>query len=339
MVDLEEAVGTVLAHDLTEIRPGEFKGAAFKKGHVVREQDLQHLARIGKQRLYVLEMPENMMHEDDAALMLAESLAGEGVVFNTNPSEGKINLTAAHDGLLKVDVSALTAINMVDGIMCASRHTNTLVRRGELLAGTRAIPLVIERKLVEAAVQAAGEGGVIAVKEWKALRTGILITGNEVYNGTIEDRFGPIITAKLNAFGCPIMDPVFAPDNIDTIADALRSLIDRGAELLITTGGMSVDPDDVTRLGVLKAGGQDILYGASVLPGAMLLLAKIGQIPVIGVPACGMFHDQTIFDLVLPRILAGETLSRRDIASLGHGGLCLNCPECRFPCCPFGKAA
>jgi molybdopterin biosynthesis enzyme len=237
-----------------------------------------------------------------------------------------------------VDVEALTEFNLVEGIMCASRHTNTVVAAGDPVAGTRAIPLVVERSQVETARRAAGrDGGVFRVQPLARPLTGLVVTGNEVYSGLIEDKFVPVVRPKLDAFGIDVLPPVFCPDDASFISQAVLDLVRKGAELIVATGGMSVDPDDVTRLGVAAAGATDIVYGSSVLPGAMLLCARIGSVPVLGVPACGMFHDQTIFDLVLPRVLAGEQLTRRDLAELAHGGLCLNCPECRFPVCPFGK--
>ena len=340
LIDLSDAVGTILAHDITEIRPREFKGPAYKKGHIVTEEDLSHLARLGKQHLYVLDIKPDMMHEDEAALFLAGALAGDGITYHPRPSEGKINLTAARDGLFKVRVEALTEFNLVNEVMCASRHTNTIVRQGDIVAGTRAIPLVIARRHVEHAVQVAEEaGGVFSVRPLAQPRVGLIVTGNEVYFKLIEDRFVTVIQPKLEAFHCPILRVAFTPDDPAFIARTVRSLIEEGAELLVTTGGMSVDPDDVTRIGVLQAGAKSILYGSAVLPGAMLMLADVDGIPVIGVPACGLYHDRTIFDLVLPRVLAGEMLTHRDLAAMGHGGLCLNCPTCNFPKCPFGKAA
>ncbi|MFH1139119.1 MAG: molybdopterin-binding protein [Pseudomonadota bacterium] len=339
LINLSDAVGTILAHDITEIRPIEFKGPAFKKGHMVAEADIQHLARLGKQHLYVLEIGPDMLHEDEAVLVLAQSLAGPGATYNPNPSEGKINLVAAHDGLLKVDTTALTEFNLVEGVMCASRHANTVVKKGEILAGTRAIPLVIEKNRVEeAADRARRVGGVFSVKPLARPKAGLVITGGEVYTGLIKDRSAPIVSGKLKAFGCEVLEPSFAPDDADFIARAIVDKIAAGAELIVATGGMSVDPDDVTKLGIAKAGARDIVYGSSVLPGAMLLLARIGSVPVVGVPACAIFHPRTIFDVVLPRILAGELLGRRELAALAHGGLCLNCPSCHFPACPFGKA-
>jgi hypothetical protein len=340
LIDLADAVGMALAHDITEIRPGEFKGAAFKKGQIITSEDLDHLARLGKRHLYVVEISDSGMHEDEAALKLAEALSGPGITFKPKPSEGKINLFAARDGLLKVNVAALTDFNLVDGIICASIHNNTLVRKGEMVAGTKAIPLVIERDLVNKAVAVARDcGGVFTVKELSRLRTGLIITGQEVYEGLIKDRFVDALTPKLEALNCEIMRITFAPDNADFIANTVRSYLDEGVELIIATGGMSVDPDDVTRAGIVKAGAEDLLFGSSVMPGAMLLLARIKGIQVIGVPASAIFHGITVLDLLLPRILAGEKISRRDLAQLAHGGLCLQCEECGYPICPFGKSA
>jgi len=340
LIDLADAVGMTLAHDITEIRPGEFKGAAFKKGQIITQQDLDHLARLGKRHLYVVEISDSGMHEDEAAMKLAEALSGPGVTFKPKPSEGKINLSAARDGLLKVNVGALTDFNVVDGIMCAGIHNNTLVKEGDVVAGAKAIPLVIERDLVNKAVTIAQDcGGVFTVKELSRLRTGLIITGQEVYEGLIKDRFVDAIAPKLKAFKCEIIRTAFAPDNADFIANTVESYLEAGVELIIATGGMSVDPDDVTRAGIKKAGAEDLLFGTSVMPGAMLLLARIKGIPVIGVPASAMFFGTTVFDLVLPRILAGEEISRLDLAQLAHGGLCLQCEECRYPICPFGKSA
>ncbi|MBI5249070.1 MAG: molybdopterin-binding protein [Desulfomonile tiedjei] len=339
LIEVSDAVGTVLAHDITEVRPGECKGACFKKGHKVTDNDVPHLARLGKRHLYILNIDPDMMHEDEAAVVLANALAGLGIIFNPEPSEGKINLIAAYDGLLKVEVQTLTDFNLVEGLMCASRHTNTLVRKGEVVAGTRAIPLVISREAVaKGASIAEAAGGVFAVKHLAHPKTGMIVTGQEVYDGLIQDKFVPAIRPKLESYECPILKIVFAPDDADFIAQAIHSLISEGAELIVATGGLSVDPDDVTRTGVMKAGAQELIYGSAVLPGAMVLISQVGSVPVIGIPACGMYHHNTVFDLILPRVLAGEKLTRSDLASLGHGGLCLNCEVCRFPTCPFGKS-
>jgi molybdenum cofactor synthesis domain-containing protein len=356
-VPVTEAAGMVLAHDLTEIRPGEFKGRAFKKGHIVRKEDIEHLRRLGKEHLFILEIKKDEMHENEAAYALANALIGDGMKMAGEPSEGKINLFAARDGLLKVNREALLEFNMLGDIMCATVHDNTVVKKGAIVAGTRAIPLVIKRSIVDKAVKIAGDaGGVLSIKEMKAPKAGIVITGNEVYHGKIRDAFEPIITGKIRNAGGEVVSVLFAPDNAAYIEDRIRYLISAGADLIITTGGMSVDPDDVTRFAIRNLGVEDFIYGSPVLPGSMFLVAylrntdnpptppldKGGQggvtdIPILGIPACGMYASITVFDLILPRVLAGEKIGRKELAELGHGGLCLKCETCRYPVCPFGK--
>ncbi len=362
-IPVEKAVGTVLAHDITEIRQGEFKDRAFRKGQVIREEDVCHLQRLGKENLFVLEISDDELHEDDAAYALAQALMGEGVMIKGEPKEGKITIVAERDGLLKVDKEALLSFNMLGDVMCATIHSNTVVKKGQTVAGTRAIPLIVKKDVLQTAVQIAhngqtaeGEGRrVIEVKELRKPKAGVVITGNEVYHGRIKDAFAPIITEKIQAVGGEIVGIYYAPDDEAFIESRLRELINAGADLLITTGGMSVDPDDVTRFAIRKLGATAIAYGSAVLPGAMFLSAYIEKgvenlgvsekptsspqspIPILGIPACGMYHKTTIFDLMLPRVLAGEQIGRKELAELGHGGLCMNCEVCRYPVCPFGK--
>ena len=337
-MSLQDAVGTKLAHDITEIRPGEFKGPAFRKGHTVCNEDLCNLQKLGKNHLYLIDLDQDEIHENQAAAILAGALAGEGVVWKDEPQEGKIKLLAERDGLLMVDTASLAAFNMIDEVMCATLHNHTLVKEGELLAATRSIPLVVKRAIVErAAVIARQNGAVLSVKPIKRAGVGLVITGNEVYHGLIEDRFVPILTEKISALGSKVMGTAFAPDDAGVIRDAIRTHIDSGCDLVILSGGMSVDPDDVTRQGIRLAGATEMHYGAAVLPGAMFLVAYLGGIPVLGIPACGLYYRATALDLVLPRILAGEKIGKAELAFLGHGGLCRDCDECRYPHCPFGK--
>jgi molybdenum cofactor synthesis domain-containing protein len=359
-IPVQQAVGAVLAHDVTEIRKGEFKGPAFRKGHIIRKEDVCHLQRLGKENLFVLSLGPDDMHEDEAAVAITRALMGEGVAIKGEPREGKITVVAARDGLLKIDVNALRAFNMVGDVMCATLHTNTVVKKGQEVAGTRAIPLVVTKAVVDRAVKTAQQGsGVLEVKEIRKPRAGVVITGNEVFHGRIQDEFAPIIAKKIEEYGGEVVGTYYAPDDEQFIADRLRELLDAGADLLITTGGMSVDPDDVTRFAIKSLGATDITYGSAVLPGAMVLVACLerrdersatsddthsshvprpsSRVPILGIPACGMYHKTTVFDLVLPRVLAGERIGREELAELGHGGLCLHCPECRFPVCPFGK--
>ncbi|MFW2365952.1 MAG: molybdopterin-binding protein [Desulforhopalus sp.] len=339
VVTLEEAIGFPLAHDITEIRPGEFKGAAFHKGHILQDDDLDHLRKLGKNHLYIIKPQPNELHEDEAAEVLANALCGSGVEWDEAPREGKISLKAAADGLFKVDVDALMQFNLQGDVMCATRHTNTMVKKGEVVAATRAIPLVVTREKVRAAVGAAlfSATKVLRVIPIQHPKVSVLITGNEVFYGLIKDKFEPVISKKVTELGGEIHEVVFLPDDDAMIAEAAVRQVSGGADLLITTGGMSVDPDDRTRHAMKKAGITDIVYGTPVLPGAMFMVAYLGEVPVLGIPACGMYASRTILDLVYPRILAGEKITRKAIAQLGHGGLCLNCTSCTYPVCPFGK--
>jgi hypothetical protein len=337
-VKIEDAIGLVLGHDVTEIRKDEFKGRAFKKGHRIESADICHFQRLGKEHIFVLDIDVNHLHENDAAMALAKAFCGAGVGFQGEPKEGKLNLVARRNGLFKVAVDALTDINLLGDVMCASRHSNTLVKAGDVVAGTRAIPLTVAKAVVNEAVRIAeSHEGLFEVKALRRARIGLVITGNEVFTRLIEDRFEEVLRKKIDRIGSTVIGVAFAPDNASFIASEIQRLITQGADLILTTGGMSVDPDDVTRDGICKAGGSAEFYGAPVLPGAMFMMADIHGVPILGIPACGLYHQTTILDLILPRILADERLNRKDIAQMGHGGLCLNCSECRFPQCPFGK--
>ena len=290
-IPVNQAVGTVLAHDITEIRPNEFKGPAFRKGHIVRAEDVCRLQRLGKEHLFVLNIKEDEMHEDDAAYSLARALMGQGVAIKGEPKEGKITIIADRDGLLKINRDALLGFNMTGEVMCATIHDNSLVKKGQVVAGTRAVPLVVKKKIIEEAVRIGEEarkqeiapphpplakggqrGGIIQVKQLRRPKTGIVITGNEVYYGKIKDAFAPVITDKIKSFGGEVVGLYYAPDDTTFIEKRLRELIDAGADLLITTGGMSVDPDDVTRFAIKNLGASEITYGSAVLPGAMFLV-------------------------------------------------------------------
>lgn len=339
-IPVEEAIGMVLPHDITEIVPNKFKGARFKKGHVIREEDIPILKNLGKNHIYVFELEEDELHEDDAALRLAKAVAGEGVIYSEEIREGKVNFKAAYDGLLKVETETLLRINLLGEISLSTKHSNLWVKKGEFIAGGRAIPLVIKSSLIEEVEKICSQSPnkVLRVLPKKISKAGLVITGSEVFYGRIEDAFAPRMIPKLEAFGLTVEGPLFAPDNLDFIYDNIVNLLNKGCELILVTGGMSVDPDDVTRLAIKKLEPEIYLYGTPVLPGNMFLYTSLkdGR-TILGVPACAMYFKITILDLVLPRVLAGERFTRLDIAKLGHGGYCYNCPECRYPICPFGK--
>lgn len=335
-IETQNAVGHILCHDITKIVPDEFKGVAFKKGHVVREEDIETLLNLGKKHLYVFEMDENMLHENEAAEVLGTLGKGQGVLLGKEIKEGKISFYSEFDGLLKVSKDYLFQLNSLGEIAFATLPNNYPVKKNTLLGGARVIPLLISTEKIERA-QNLVEETLLQVLPFKKYRVGIIITGSEVYHGRIEDKFSPVIVKKLRDYGCEIVDIVVSDDNRDMIKNLGESLLKKGADMLIFTGGMSVDPDDLTPSAILTMGGELISYGSPVLPGSMFLLSYLGNIPVMGLPGCVMYAKKTIFDLMLPRIMAREKISDVDIALLGSGGLCQNCENCHFPNCSFGK--
>ena len=337
LIETQKAVGHILCHDITQIIPGVTKDAVFRKGHVVTPEDIPVLLSVGKEHLYVWEADENSLHENEAAQILFD-LCKNDHIAPTPVKEGKIECIAQIDGLLKVDVPRLTAVNMVPDVMIATRHTNYPVRKGDKLAGTRVIPLVISKARMEEAKAAAGNRPLLALLPYQRKRVGIVTTGSEVYHGRIQDAFGPVLRKKLAFYGAEVLGQAIVDDDVEMIRGAIQGFLDQGAELVVCSGGMSVDPDDLTPTAIQAVGGEIVSYGAPVLPGAMFLLSYTGEdVPVLGLPGCVMYHDATIFDLVLPRIMAGERLAKGDLAVLGHGGLCLQCPDCHYPDCGFGK--
>ena len=337
LIDTRDAVGHVLCHDLTQIIPGVTKDARFRKGHIVAPEDIPVLLSMGKEHLYVWEKTPGMLHEDEAAERL-RALCQNEHMHPTPVKEGKIELIADCDGLFRVDVERLNALNDVEELMIATRHTNTAVRRGDKLAGTRIIPLVIQEEILRAAEARAGKEPLLSLTPWKLKTCGLITTGSEVAKGLIQDAFTPVIVDKLAACGITVTEHCLPGDDRAAITAAALDFHAKGVDLVLCTGGMSVDPDDRTPGAIKDTGAEIISYGAPVLPGAMFLLAYFADgTPILGLPGCVMYAKATVFDLVLPRIAAGVPISRRELKSLGHGGLCLGCPECRYPVCPFGK--
>jgi len=338
LIKTEEAVGQVLCHDITQIIQGVTKDARFRKGHIVTKEDIPVLLSLGKDHLYVWENDETMYHENEAAKILCDVCINDHMI-PSEVKEGKIELKAAVDGLFVIDVERLNAINDIDQIMIASRHTNTPVKKGDRLLGTRVIPLVIKKDRMELVKEKAGNMPLCALHPYVLKRAGIVTTGNEVYYGRIQDTFTPVVAEKLGQYGMKVTDHILVNDDMEKIRDAILELKDRGCEMIIATGGMSVDPDDQTPGAIKQTGARIISYGAPVLPGAMFCLAYFeDKTPVMGLPGCVMYAKSTIFDLMLPRIAAGVPIERKDITILGHGGLCLGCADCHYPACSFGKA-
>ena len=337
LIKTVDAVGHVLCHDLTQIIPGEFKGARFRKGHVVTEEDIPVLLSMGKENLYVWEMQPGIVHENDAAERLCALCISDGM-DRSEVKEGKIELTAARAGLFTVDSARLRAVNAIDELMIATRHSNMPVQPGDKLCGTRVIPLVIEEEKLVQAEQAVGTEPLLRILPYQLRTCAIITTGSEVYSGRIEDKFTPVLIKKLAAYGIEVTKHTTVDDGMDRIEGAIREAREEKPDLILCTGGMSVDPDDNTPGAIKKSGANIVTYGAPVLPGAMLLLGYYDDgTPVLGLPGCVMYAKATVFDLVLPRIAAGVRLCKEDFVQMGEGGLCLGCTPCHYPACPFGK--
>lgn len=339
-IKTENAVGHVLCHDITQIIKDEKKGVLFKKGHIVKEEDIPLLLSVGKEHLYVWEKQEGVLHENEAAEILYR-ICADSHMHGSDIKEGKIELIADCDGLLKIRRDALIAVNSLGEMMIASRHGDFPVKKSAKIAGTRIIPLVIEKEKMDRAVEAAGEESIFSLLPFHTKKAGIVTTGSEVQKGLIKDTFTPVLKEKLSEYNCQMIGQTLPGDDRQTITSDILHFIEAGADLVLCSGGMSVDPDDRTP-GAIKDTGADIVtYGAPVLPGAMLLLAyyhKDGRtIPIIGLPGCVMYARRTVFDLILPRIMADDPVRADEICAYGEGGLCLNCDVCTFPACGFGK--
>lgn len=342
LIKTEKAIGCVLAHDMTQIIRGVTKDAIFRKGHIVTAEDIPVLLSIGKEHLYVWENDASMLHEDDAAQILRQVCQNEGMIAS-EVKEGKIELSAAFDGLFKVDNNKLRFVNSFGEMMIASRHGNTPVKKGDKLAGTRIIPLVIAKEKMQRMQEQCGAEPIFSLLPYVKKHAAIITTGSEVYHGRIKDTFTPVVEAKLAEYGIEVIfKTVLADEHQAITAAVLEAIHEHGAELVLCTGGMSVDPDDRTPLAIKNTGAEIVSYGAPVLPGAMFLLSYYHKdngdvVPVMGLPGCVMYAGRTVFDLVLPRAAADDRITAEELAALGEGGLCLNCAVCTFPNCGFGK--
>lgn len=341
LMKTEDAVGQVLCHDITQIIKGVTKDAVFRKGHIITKEDIPVLLSVGKDNVYIWENDETMLHENEAAQILYD-ICKNDFMHPSEIKEGKIELIADCDGLLKIKSEKLLAVNSLGQMMIASRYGNFPVKKGDKIAGTRIIPLVIEKEKMEKAKSVADGGKIFEIKPFHHKKVGIVTTGNEVFYGRIKDTFTPVILEKLAEFDTEIIGHRIASDDSKMEVEFIRELLNLGAEMIICTGGMSVDPDDKTPLAIKTVADKVVTYGAPVLPGAMFMLAykfsDAGKnIPIVGLPGCVMYSKRTIFDLILPRLMADDIVLKSEIDGWGEGGLCLNCKQCVFPNCGFGK--
>ena len=336
-IKTEEAIGHVLCHDITQIIKGVSKGPVFRKGHIIREEDIPVLLSVGKEHVYIWECDDSTLHENDAAAILRDISLGVNM-HATEAKEGKIELVADCDGLLTIRRQGVQAVNSLGEMMIASRHGGFAVKQDDVLAGMRVIPLVISKAKMEAAKEAAGTEPLFNVLPFTAKTAGVVTTGSEVFKGRIADTFTPVIEDKLAEYGIAVTQHVTLADDPAAITAAIQDMLAQGVDMVFCTGGMSVDPDDQTPLAIKNTGARIVSYGAPVLPGAMFLLSYTDDgRPVAGLPGCVMCSKRTIFDLVLPSLAAGVEINADELTRLGEGGLCLNCPVCTFPNCGFGK--
>ena len=320
VIRVEEAVGLPLAHDITEIVPGKHKGPAFRRGHIIRNEDVAKLLDVGKANIYVMELEKDDLHEEDAARRLAEAAAGENLDL-TDPSEGRVNLVANISGLLKVDTELLYRLNSLGDLMLATLSTNSYVKQGTVVAGTRTIPVVVKESLIQRAEALCQEKPIVTLLAMASKRVHLIVTGSEVFTGRIKDGFGPVVSRKVGEMGSTVESIKIAPDDPDVIATQVKEAKQAGADVILVSGGMSVDPDDKTPEGIRRSGAQVETHGFPVLPGSMFLMAYLDDTPVMGLSGCVLHDPFTAFDAVLPRVLAGEKISRADIMAMGHGGL------------------
>jgi molybdenum cofactor synthesis domain-containing protein len=335
-VPVQDAVGMVLCHDMTRIVPGVTKGPAFKKGHVIAEGDIPALLEIGKEHIYVLTLEEGRVHEDEAARRIARAAAGPGITLS-EVCEGRVNFEAA-PGLLHVNVEALRRINSIEEVVLATMHDGQQINTSRAVAGTRVVPLVIDEwKISQVEAICAEYPYVVGVRPFRRHNVGLVTTGSEVFHGRIKDAFGPVIRRKFEQLGSVVMGQKLSSDDPDMTRDAILAFIAEGADMVVVTGGMSVDPDDQTPTAIRSTGAKVVTYGSPTFPGVMFMAAKLGHVPILGLPGCVMYYRASVFDLVVPRLLAGVEITREDIVAMGHGGFCATCDVCRYPVCPFGK--
>ncbi|NLV21124.1 MAG: molybdopterin-binding protein [Syntrophomonadaceae bacterium] len=337
-VPVEEAVGLTLGYDITKIVPGREKYRAFRRGQVIGPEDISKLKDIGKENIYIWDPDDNMVHEDDAALHLAQCAAGPGLYWG-EPNQGRVNLKAEYTGLLKVRADGLNMLNNLEDVVFATLHNDRVVVEGQTVAGTRVVPIAVEQKLMQEAEKiCADKVPILSIKPFKPLGTAVVTTGTEVSSGRIKDGFAAVIRDKIAPYSGRWMGQVIVPDDAELISREIHNFVAEGAQLVIVTGGMSVDADDATPQAIRQSGAEVVFYGAPILPGSQFMLAYQGHVPICGVPGGALFSRKTTLDLLLPRIFAEDRIKRSDIVAMGHGGLCEECKQCHFPQCPFGKA-
>lgn len=334
-IPVEQAVGMTLCHDITKMVDG-FKGAAFRRGHVIREEDIEELLNIGKKTVFVWEENAGEIHEEDCALRMAAMAPVQGAHY-TAPSEGKVLLMADTRGMLRVDTELLREINSIGDITISTLPDHYPVESGARLASMRIVPLVTKEEQIIAAERLCAQRKLLDLRPYAHKKIGVIITGSEVYSGRIKDKFEPVVRRKMESYPAEILGVTICDDDLDMIINSAKAYLAKGADFLIFTGGMSVDPDDLTPTAIRRLGAQVVSHGVPSQPGNMTLVAYLGDVAILGVPGAAISLPTTIFDVLLPQIFAGDRLEKADLIRLGDGGLCQMCKACHFPNCTFGR--
>ena len=334
-IKVQNAIGMELCHDITEMNAC-FKGVAFKRGHIISSQDIDHLLRIGKQHVFVWEENAGEIHEDDCARRMAAMAPVEGAHY-TEPSEGKVLLVADRRGMFRVNRKLLNRIHSIGDITISTLPDHYPVEAGARLASMRIVPLVTKEEQIIEAENFCKKEKLLDLRSYHLRKAGVIITGSEVYHGRVQDKFGPVIREKLMQYPCEIIGITICEDNLEGIVKAAEEHLEAGADFLIFTGGMSVDPDDLTPTAIRQLGAEIIRYGVPSQPGNMTLVAYLGDIPILGVPGAAIKLPTTVFDVLLPQIFAGDRITNRELTNLAEGGLCQMCSTCHWPNCTFGR--
>lgn len=334
-IRVQDAVGMELCHDITEMNDG-FKGAAFKRGHIIREQDIGHMLRIGKQHVFVWEENAGEVHEDDCARRMA-AMAPVGGAHYTEPAEGKVLLIADQRGMFRVNRKLLNKINSIGDITICTLPDHYPVEVGARLASMRIVPLVTKEEQILEAEKLCAEEKLLDLRPYQHKRVGVIITGSEIYHGRIQDKFGSVVQAKMKHYPSEMVGIRICEDKLEEIVDAAKQHLANGADFLIFTGGMSVDPDDLTPAAIRELGAEIVAYGVPSQPGNMTLVAYLGDIPILGVPGAAIKLPTTVFDVLLPQIFSGDKITREELTGLADSGLCQMCKVCHWPNCTFGR--
>lgn len=334
-INVEQAIGMALCHDITEMKDG-FKGAAFRRGHIIREEDIPHMLDLGKRTVFVWEENAGELHEDDCARRMAAMAPVEGAHY-TEPSEGKVLLLADRRGMLRVDRTLLRKLNSIGDITISTLPDHYPVEAGARLASMRIVPLVTKEAQILEAEALCAEKPLLRLRPYEHRRIGVIITGSEVYHGRIKDQFEPVIRAKAARYPSEIVGVTVCDDDLEMIVGAAKRHLEHGADFLIFTGGMSVDPDDLTPTAIRQLGAEIVTHGVPAQPGNMTLVAYLKDVPILGVPGAAISLPTTILDVLLPQIFAGDKITKEELIELGDGGLCQMCETCHWPNCSFGR--